>query len=476
MVDRDQRVFASGEVATSDDAGPGALAPCGESIPVRFDGPETGTAPLSWGQRELWHIMESKHIWLPIGAAPPLPPGTTVADALADLAFVMGRYPSMRTRLRLDPEGPKQVVVASGEISLEIVDAPADADPAEVAEQVRKRYFNGNHDFVTDWPLRMAVIRHRGALTHRVWVMCHLVTDGAGSRVILADLAGRDGAGPTGASALEQARWQVSPAGQRQSAAALRHWERVLRRASTHRFPERSATPYPRYWQARSGSPATHLAARVIAARTGVEVASVLLALFAVALARVTRINPVVVVLVVNNRFRPGLARTVSPLIHPGLCVLDLPDATVDEAVAHARRRAMVAYKYAYYDPPQREELIDRINRERGEEIDLECSFNDRRLRPRDESAPLPTSEQIRAAVAERSFEWTHQQDERAFDHLYVNVDDEPDTVQLTLVCDVHHVAPEDVEAWVRGMEEVAVAAALDPATRTLVPASESVP
>jgi hypothetical protein len=139
--------------------------------------------------------------------------------------------------------------------------------------------------------------------------------------------------------------------------------------------------------------------------------------------------------------------------------------------VAHTRRRAITAYKYAYYDPYRREDLIDRVNRERGEEVDLECTFNDRRLKPRDETGPLPTPAQIRAALPGGSFEWTHRQDERPFDKLYVNVDDEPDTVQLTLVTDVHHVSPEQVEACVRGMEELAVAAALDPATRTLVPA-----
>jgi hypothetical protein len=464
MVDPDQPALAPDQ-------------PAGQTLSVRFQGTGTGTAPLSWGQRELWHVMEQKRVWLPIGTALPLPAGTTVAQAVADLRFVMGRYPSLRTRLRFDPDGPKQVVSGSGEIPLEIVDAPDDADPAEVAEQVRKRYWNRDYDFVSEWPLRMAVIRHRGALTHRVWVMCHLVTDGSGSRVILQEMADRDSFDqrPT-RSALEQARWQASPAGKRQCEAALRHWEKVLRRVPARRYPARTATPYPRYWQAKSHSPATDLAARVISARTGVEVASVLLAVFAVALARVTGINPVVVVLVVNNRFRPGLARTVSPIIHPGLCVLDLPDGTVDQAVAHTRRRAITAYKYAYYDPPLREEMLERVNRERGEEVDLECTFNDRRLKPRDQSGPLPTAEQIRAAVARGSFEWTHQQDERAFDKLYVNVDDEPDTVQLTVVTDTHHLDPAAVKRCVRGMEEVAVAAALDPATVTSVPASGAGP
>jgi hypothetical protein len=429
---------------------------------------------LSWGQRELWHVIEQKPgSWLPIGKVVPLPAGTTVRDAVADLRFVMSRYPSMRTRLRLDPDGPKQVVSGSGEIRLEVVDVAEDADAAEVAGQVWLQYSRQDHDFVTDWPLRMAVTRQAGVLTHRVWVMCHLITDGGGSRVIVDELASRDSSGSAASlSPVEQARWQSSPAGQRQCESALRHWEKILRSISPRRFPERTGQPYPRYWEASFNSPALHLAMRVIAARTGVGVSSALLALFTVALARVTGINPVVIVLVVDNRFRPGLARAVSPLIQPGIGVFDIPDGTVDDAVLATRRRAIGAYKYAYHDPPRREELIERVNRERGEQIDLECSLNDRRLATRNETGPVPTPEQVRAALPRTTLTWTRQPDDRPLEKMYVNVDDEPGTVAMAVLTDFHHVAKDDVESCLRGMEEVAVAAALDPTTRTRVAAA----
>jgi hypothetical protein len=450
-------------------AAPAVDPTSGERVLVSFEGGGGGTGELSWGQQELWLAIKARREWLPIGTVLRLPAGTTVDDTIADLRHVMSRYPSMRTRLRFGPDGPFQVVADSGEIPLEIVDVDAGADPDEVAEQVRQRYWNRDYDFVTEWPVRMAVIRHRGLLTHRVWVMCHLVTDGTGARVILSELAARDSSAESAAPPLEQARWEGSPAGQRQCRAALRHWERILRSVTANRFPERTERPHPRYWQARFRSPAMHLAFRLISARTRAEMASVLLTTFAVALARVTGVNPVVVVLLVNNRFRPRLARTVSPVIHPGLCLIDVPDLTFDQAVMHTRGRAIAAYKYAYYDPRQREELIERVNRERGQEVDLECSLNDSRLTPRDETGPPPTPEQVRAALDRSTFQWIQKQDDRPYDKLYVTVDDAPDPVQLTVVTDIHHVAPDDIEAFVRGMEEVAVAAALDPATRTQV-------
>jgi hypothetical protein len=461
MVDRQPEGVGGSDVGT------------GTEVPIRFEGDRTGVGELSWGQRDLWRVMEEKHTWLPIGTALPLPPGTTVTDATEDLRFVMSHYPSLRTRLRFDPDGPRQVVSAGGEIRLEIVDAPDDADPAEVAEQVRRRLWRADHDFVSDWPMKMAVIRHRGQLTHRVWVMCHLAADGSAARIILSELANRDSSGSRAAlSALDQARWQRSPAGQRQSEAVLRHWERILLGIPATRFPDRTGSHRPRYWQGRSDSPALHQAVQAISARTGVEERSVLLAIFAVALARITGITPVVARVVVGNRFRPGLAQTVSPIMQGGLCPVDPPDGTVDEAVTHTRRRAFTAYKYAYCDPDQRDALIERVNQQRGERVDLSCFFNDRRLKPRDQTGPPPTPEQLRAAVPRGSFQWDYKQDEVVFDTLFINVDDQPDTCAMTICTDIQFLSPEDVEACVRGMEEVAVAAALDSATRTGVPAS----
>jgi condensation domain-containing protein len=437
-----------------------------QQLVVDFEGDGAGEGVLSWGQREIWHVIKERKTWLPIGAVQELPAGYTVDDAVADLRFVMSRYPSMRTRLRFDQDTTVQVVSGSGQITLDVVDAADDDDPAMVADQVWQDYRQQDYDFVTDWPVRMAVIRHRGALTHRPWVMCHLVTDGTGSRVILADLADRDGSA-TGTPPLEQARWQQSPAGERQCAAALRHWEKVLRTASIRRFPERTEKPNLRYREAKLDSPAAELALRAISARTGVEVPSVLLTVFAVALVRVTGVNPVMVVLVVNNRFRPGLARTVSPIIQPALCVLEVPEATIDAAAAYTRRRAITAYKYAYYDPPQREDLIAQVNKDRGETVDLECSLNDIRLRPRDTAGPPPTADQIRAALPSTTFEWTQEQDHRPYDKLYVTVEDVPGSMRLVVNSDAHHLSPADIEALARGMEEVAVAAALDPGART---------
>jgi hypothetical protein len=57
---------------------------------------------------------------------------------------------------------------------------------------------------------------------------------------------------------------------------------------------------------------------------------------------------------------------------------------------------------------------------------------------------------------------WTIRQDD-PFERLFVHIDDVPDTMQITVFMDTHFVSPADAEAFLHGMEEVAVEAALDP-------------
>src|SRR5690606_10955633 len=248
--------LVAGQVAYRDREATESLA--SERVMVRFSGAGAGVAELSWGQAGLWDAMQRQRTWLPIGGVCPLPPGLTRADLTRQLRSLMSRYPTLRTRLRLDPDEPRQVVSATGEIALEIVDAPDDADPRQVADAVMCRFERTPYDVVDQWPVRVAVVRHRGAFTHQVVVMCHLVTDAAGALLLLADLK-RLAAGPgTGeaeedgiAHPLAQARWQRSPKGQRMNDAALRYCRRVLAEVPARRFPEPGYRPKPRYWRGR---------------------------------------------------------------------------------------------------------------------------------------------------------------------------------------------------------------------------------
>jgi hypothetical protein len=440
-----------------------------ERILVSFAGEGSGAEGLSWGQVGLWDAMQRQRSWLPLAAVTAVPEGATVADMVDELRFMMSRFQTLRTRLRFDPDEVKQVVSAAGAVALEVFDAPDDADPAMLADEIVRHYGNLDYDIVNDWPIRMAVVRHRGAARYRVVVMCHLVTDGVGASIMVSEVAARDTVTGertrpvTAIEPLEQARWQRSPAGQRQCDAALRYCERVLRGVSARRFPEPTDKPSPRYWYGSFTSEALYLAVRALVARTQQDAATVLLAVYAIAQARMTGLNPTMAMVLVSNRYRPGLADTVSPITNAVPCAIEVA-GTVDEVVAQTRGRAMAAYKYGYFDPLQFNRLVGRLSRERGEEIDTACYYNDRRMAHREIPAGPPAAPEVLAAALSRtSFEWRLRQDREAYERFFLHVEDAPDAIGMSVVIDTHQVSPADAEGCLRGMETVAVVAMTDP-------------
>jgi hypothetical protein len=443
-----------------------------DTVIVRFQGDGSGVAELSWGQHEIWCVIRDKNDSLPIGGVRALRPGQTVTDVAAGLRFIMSRHQSLRTRLRLAAgRAPQQVVHASGEIALEVVDA-GDGDPAEAAAAVLAGYMTRNFDYEREWPVRMAVITHHGAATHVAEIYCHLAMDGFGLAALRADLASLDLAGPgpapvTAVQPLEQASRQRGPAGRRAHDASMRSFERLAARAPGHQFSELADKQQPRFWQLICESPAGYLAARTLAARLGVSTSPVLLAAYAVALCPLTSSQSVAVQLVVNNRFRPGFGSSVSTLAQSFPCLIEVGDARFEEVGIRAWHSALAAYKNAYYDPVGKNEVSRRIAAERGAELALGVFFNDRRVRSREladavsgDTAAPGAAPSLRAELARSTLTWGERNDmpaEKAF--LYVN--DTPDTLCYELWADSHFVSPADMAALMRRIEAVLVDAAV---------------
>ncbi|MFD0567690.1 condensation domain-containing protein [Kitasatospora saccharophila] len=354
-----------------------------ERIEVPFAGDGSGVGELSWGMWEIWHAMVAQRSSLPIGGTAALPADRTVESVAAELRYLMGRFPSMRTRLRFGPDGhPTQELFASGRIGLELYDAPAGTDPGGLAAQVELAYRERPFDHAGEWPVRMAVVRAGGRPTHLVSIMNHLVSDAAGGAIMLREVRERADGPVAGLQQLEQAAWQGSAAGQQQNARALRHWERILRTVPARRFAPSTDPREPRHWTGEFRSAALPLALPVVAARTGGDPRAVLLAVYALALRRIGAAEPVVLRPVVSNRFRSALGGAVCMAAQAGIAVLDTGDGGVPAAVAAARGATLAAYKHAYFHPERLNELIARISAERGEDLDVQCFFNDRSTRP----------------------------------------------------------------------------------------------
>jgi hypothetical protein len=446
-----------------------------QHIPVSFDGDGAGIAELTWGQQELWRTMRLVDGWMPVPVIRQASEGATVADVVAELRFIMSRYPSMRTRLRLaDDLMPQQVLACRGVVDLEVEEVADGDDPAEAAAAMRRRFEDAAFDFVRDWPVRMGVVCRQGRPAYLVSVICHLALDGFAAMRIMTDLANRDPATgraptpPAGTQLLELARWQCSPAGRRQSDRALQHWERQLSTIEPGRPTGPVHRSSPPHQLVVLQSPATYLAARLIAERLREPVASVLLTLFAVVRARVSGVDPVVVLALSGNRFRPGLADVVSPVTQPALCVFNLARLTFADAVRQVRQRSTTAFMNAYYDPVRMVELIDRVGRARGEEFDLRCFYNDRlAFAEQGPPGPVPTPDAVRAARDNSALSWSPIV-ENLGDRLFLTVNTMPDGLALEMSAG-NYLSRDDMHACVTGMESLAVEAAEDPTVATAV-------
>jgi hypothetical protein len=447
-------------------------------ILVPFEGEGSGEEALTWGQQHIWQEMDASGSSLNMAATRELAPGTTIDELTEELRFYMTRYESMRTRLVFtDGQPPRQRVFGSGEVPVEIVDADG-ADPSAVAEALHVRYRDTKFDYHDEWPVRMGVVVARGVPTHMVMVLCHIVSDAAGALVMFLDHQGRDpatgrAAREVGIQPRELAQRQRSGEDRRHSDTALRYWEEVVRAIPARRFPEPAHRPPVRHWQLWFISPAMALALRAATHRLAADTSSILLGAFCTALVRVTGRDPAVMRLVVSNRFRPGLAEFVGPVSQFGLCAVDVGHRDFPDVIRLARRRAMNANKHAYYDMVGLAELLDRVGRERGEDVDLSVYFNDRRPPdpppdpPTDPPHGPPQSEPpdaaadpaIRSALGETILRW-EQQSRTSGPHLMLHVDQSEPTTVLFAEVDAHHLARDDAERILLAMETLVVEAA----------------
>jgi hypothetical protein len=452
-----------------------------DRIVVPFTGGEAGIAPLTWGQKAILRDMQDSGDQFSMGGWMELPPDCTVRDAAALLSGLMGRHAALRMRLGSDSAGrPCQEVAGSGQIGLDILTIPDEDNAARFAAELMDTWPAQRFDFRRDWPLRMAVIRQRGACLHLAWALSHLVADGGAHVLLLRDLSAGE---TTGRAAGEDRRLQIldvaaseqTPRLRHLSGRAMQYWESQLRSIPAHTFGEpdqRGDHEEPRYAQARFSSAAAHLAMRAIAERTGTDASRVTLAVIATAIGRATGTHPLTIKVMVNNRFRPGLAEVIAPIAQNSAVTIDVTDTCVDEAVARARGAMMTAGMRAYYDPDDLREVTAKLDAERGYPARVTCRVNDQRamtMGAGEEAYPGEvTPEQVRQSLAETTLTWLGPRD-HMHEQVHILVEPRPGVVSLHLMWDTWSLSDGQVEAIARGVEEVAVEAAFDPAAPTRV-------
>jgi hypothetical protein len=274
---------------------------------------------------------------------------------------------------------------------------------------------------------------------------------------------------------IDIARTEQQPQSRQLSSRAMRYWKSRLIDLPAQTFAESAvlaAQPGERYRQARFRSQAAHLAMLAVAGRTGTDLSRVTLAVIATAIGRVIEAPRLTLKVMVNNRFRPGLADVIAPIAQNSAVTIDVADTTVDEVIARTRGDSLAAGMRAYYDPDELAEVAGRLDAERGYPARITCRVNDQRAMTmradQDGRGGEVTPRQLDQKLAETSLTWLGRRDNM---HEQVNILIEPrsEVVSLHMMWDRWCLSEEQVASILRGVEEVAIEAAFDPAAPTKV-------
>ncbi|MEU0148668.1 condensation domain-containing protein [Streptomyces sp. NPDC006288] len=463
--------------APADTAAPAFPAvPGAASTAAGFHGERSGRAPLTWGQRAIWHAIgrtaPNDH-YFNIGRILPLADRgrpATADEATRALGALMERHEALRTRMARGDDGqPVQSLAATG--SLPVTVAPA-AD-AEAAGHVARELLDGlsatRFDYRGEWPLRAALVVVGDRVTHAVLVLCHLAADGHAAEVVVRDLrllVRRGSAGrPPATTPSDLAREQQGEAGLRRGAAALAHWEAGYRAAPATMFPRTAAEPRsPRFWTGRIVSPALARGVAAVAAAHRVSGSTVLLAASAALVAAGQGHRTAAVMPIVGNRTAAAHRDLVTTLSQDGLFVLDLgaraPGATFTGLLPDAYRAALRAYRAAAYDPAGWDALAGRLRAEYGQEVHPYCCFNDMRLveRPVGPAAPATPAE-LDAVRSRTRFGFPATQDRVACRYC-LHITEEGDALAVALTADTAYQPPDAIRAHLYALEELIVSSA----------------
>lgn len=369
-------------------APPASLTPQ-PPLRVPFSGERAGDGPLTLGQISTLGWVDNVSFYTRMIEWPlTLPAGITLADVGAALAVLLARHESLRTCYP-EPDGGGercQRVLRSGEVTVDVYECDGEAaETAALTVELTRRLRSREFDVTTDLPVRMAVATSGGVPRAAVLLYSHMAVDFASMALIdrqfglLATGAEPREPGPRGHQPLDQAAEERSPRGQRRAAAALRSWDAHLRAMPQCLYAVPSADP------ARSGgfasgwlwSPAAALALPHIAARTGASPQLAVFATLCVVLARRTGHDGCTMPAPASNRYQERLRGYVGTLAQDCIMSVDVQADGLDEVVRRAAAATLRSNRNGLVEITGLDEVIHRVERDRGMIYSRYCVFND---------------------------------------------------------------------------------------------------
>ncbi|MFJ7910422.1 condensation domain-containing protein [Kitasatospora sp. NPDC096204] len=378
-----------GRDPASPGATPGGATPAARRVTVRYAAESGGSGPLTRGQDNMIRCIRAgspesinkDSVW-------PVPDGTSVPSGLVALRLLVERHESLRTSFPAGP-GPdgfpdRQVVHPSGRFTVSVVEAGGRSE----AELDVLALESGRSDVTVPVDLerapraRFTLIAAGERLLRLVAVVCHAGADGAAVVVLTQDwyalAAGQELPPVTASTPRQIAVAEQSVQGRRRSAAALRHWARILTAGPVGVFADQRISGPPRDHGAllvRSRTAADHLAA--VCRRTSASPSVVLLAVFAALVAHRAGRSEVVLSALSANRQRAALIDHVGTLAQDALILLDTGAADLDQLIGRAKSASLRAYWHSTLNAEEVWRLVDDAAHLRGARFARQVVVND---------------------------------------------------------------------------------------------------
>lgn len=366
-----------------------------DRVPVGFRA-VGGDGPATLGQRNVlrWVGADPRADVLPEFV--PVPAGRTIGDVGTAVGTLVERHDALRTCF---PGPGIQRVREAGEVEIGLHELVGDR-PDFVGKLVWAA-MGVPFDLTRDLPVRADVVTAAGAPVLLILLFSHAAVDAAGAAIVAAETrtllsgAGLSGAAPSGdglsgdgrsgvglpergRQPRDQAEWERSPAGQRRTRAALKHWDTVLRRIPQAMLPVPHPLGTPGHREVRMRSARMARALPALVGRTGASESTILLAATATLVAARTGTPAGAIVSICGNRFRGDWREYVGPLAQDALVPYDTVAARdFDGLVRQVQATTLGAYRHAHFDSAELWQVIDAVGRDRGTHFHRDLVFND---------------------------------------------------------------------------------------------------
>ncbi|MFE9424014.1 condensation domain-containing protein [Kitasatospora sp. NPDC006697] len=369
-----------------------------------------GEAPLTLGQDNMVRcVLRDEPAHMNKQALWPVPPGAGVPAVLAALRTLAERHAALRTVFPGDHFTCQRERV-EGEFAVAVREVPEGTEPGLFGEELGWEERRAAFDLATDFPLRCTVLTVDGRPVLLLVVVCHAQLDGAATALLFQEwqrlVVGEQLPPSTAVSPRELAAQEGSAVGRRRGAAALRHWERILR--------EEPATVFSHDGVTRSDARLPTLVVRSAAGakdliraaeRTGSSPSTLLLTAYAALVAVLADQSSLVIAALSANRHRRTLADHIGTLAQDALISLtvplDQPAMDLDELGRRTQAAALAGYWHSSFDAEAVWQLIEDAAAERGARYERHMVLNDL-------SATIPESAARSRPdpVAEPEFHW----------------------------------------------------------------------